>query len=327
MAAGVLATAANMRNRVMTRASRIVCVVLVAAGALLPITASAIPIPSPTLASILLPPPSGYAELASAPFHGQFTSSAYAASWGKQSVEAEAALNEAGFVDAYATFWVDQLAKRALIEYVVAFEGGQGARSWLSFAETGSKADPTYQHANTMSGIDPYYGQHNVYPSHAILDEFAFVKGNDYFVVGYESLQDDVLNLAMTRAKNQYSAAPGSTIPSAEWPENANAASSQSPTFAFGGLIADALVIVLAVGLIGAVGALVIRRRRRSAVPAGPGWTAVQLSPDGLFWWDGQGWRDTAVEAPPFAQRTSDALYWWDGSKWRPVPLEPVRVR
>ena len=238
MAAGVLATAANMRNRVMTRASRIVCVVLVAAGALLPITASAIPIPSPTLASILLPPPSGYAELASAPFHGQFTSSAYAASWGKQSVEAEAALNEAGFVDAYATFWVDQLAKRALIEYVVAFEGGQGARSWLSFAETGSKADPTYQHANTMSGIDPYYGQHNVYPSHAILDEFAFVKGNDYFVVGYESLQDDVLNLAMTRAKNQYSAAPGSTIPTTQWPENANAASSQSPAFGFGGLVA-----------------------------------------------------------------------------------------
>ncbi|TMB97992.1 MAG: hypothetical protein E6J40_07175 [Chloroflexi bacterium] len=311
----------------MTRASRIVCVVLVAAGALLPITASAIPIPSPSLASILLPPPSGYAELASAPFHGQFTSSAYAASWGKQSVEAETALNEAGFVDAYATFWVDQLAKRALIEYVVAFEGGQGARSWLSFAETGSKADPTYQHANTMSGIDPYYGQHNVYPSHAILDEFAFVKGNDYFVVGFESLQNDVLNLAMTRAKNQYSAAPGSTIPIAQWPENANAASSQSPAFAFGGLVADALVVVLVAGLIGAVAALVIRRRRRSAVPAGESWTAVQLSPDGHFWWDGQGWRDTAVEAPPFAQRTSDALYWWDGSKWRPVPLEPVRVR
>src|SRR5207245_9782929 len=104
MAAGVLATAANMRNRVMTRASRIVCVVLVAAGALLPITASAIPIPSPTLASILLPPPRGYAELASAPFHGQFTSSAYAASWGEQSGRPQAALNVAGRVDAYARF-------------------------------------------------------------------------------------------------------------------------------------------------------------------------------------------------------------------------------
>jgi len=48
--------------------------------------------------------------------------------------------------------------------------------------------------------------------------------------------------------------------------------------------------------------------------------TAVRLSPDGRFWWDGGAWQDTESSAPPDATRSPDGHYWWDGSRWRPVP-------
>ncbi len=194
---------------------------------------------------------------------------------------------------------VNHTIHHRVIEYIVAFAGGQGAMNWLSFAEAGDKADPTYQHSDSISGIASYYGEHNVYPSQNVSDAFVFVKGNDFFVVGYESTQDDVLSLAITRAKNQYDSAPNSTIPASQWPENAKAATasqgaSQDAGFALGGLIADAIIALLAVGVILLLVGMVIRYRRArtltaaipSEMPAG-----VQISPDGGYWWDGEQWR------------------------------------
>ena len=315
MAGGVLAGLANVRSQVTPPVSRLLCALLIAAGALQPIAAFAIPIPSPSLSEILLPPPSDYAESgANAPFHGSFTSSVYATAWGTKAAEAHTALEADGFVEGYGFTWINQLDKRALIEFVVAFAGGQGARNWLTFAEAGDKADPTYQHADTASGIDPYYGEHNAYPSHDVSDAFAFVKGNDFFVIGFESTQDDVLNLAQTRAKNQYNAAPDSTIPRDQWPENAKAtASPRSTGFPAGGYV---FVAALLIGLLAVVVVFARQSRHRGATMSGD----VQMSPDGASWWDGQKWHDAQQEVPFTARRSPDGAFWWDGQRWRPVP-------
>src|SRR5712691_13015630 len=276
----------------MARMRRILGALVIAASSMLPMSAAAAPNPSPSLAQVMLPAPSGYTAETSSAISGSFASHNLSSAWGTKAAEAQSALEQDGFVDGYGITVVNHTIHHRVIEYIVAFAGGQGAMNWLSFAEAGDKADPTYQHSDSISGIASYYGEHNVYPSQNVSDAFVFVKGNDFFVVGYESTQDDVLSLAITRAKNQYDSAPNSTIPAAEWPENAKAATasqgaSQGAGFALGGLIADAIIALLVVGV-------VIRYRRArtltaaipSEMPAG-----VQISPDGGYWWDGEQWR------------------------------------
>ncbi len=301
------------------------CALVLAASALLPLSAAAVVSPSPSLAQIMLPAPGGYTGQRSTVLSGSFTSQNLSSAWGTRSADAQKALEQDGFVDGYGIAVVNEAAQRALIEYIVAFAGGQGAMDWLSFAEAGDKADPTYQHADSISGIDPYYGEHNVYPSHDVSDAFVFVKGNDLFVVGFESTQDDILNLAISRAKSQYDSAPNSSIPPAQWPENfkspasAQVGASQDTAIALGGLIGDVVILALVVGLIVAAVALVRRSRPRPTAPDGGTWSTVHLSPDGGYWWDGHGWRDAAHEVPATAQRSPDGHFWWDGRQWRPV--------
>jgi hypothetical protein len=292
---------------------------------MLPLLAAAAPNPSPSLAQIMLPAPAGYSVQTSTVLSGSFTSHNLSSGWGTKAAEAQTALEQDGFVDGYGMTVVDQTAQRGLIEYIVAFAGGQGAMNWLAYAEAGDKADPTYQHADSISGIDSYYGEHNVYPSHDVSDAFVFVKGNDFFVVGFESMQDDVLNLAISRAKNQFDSAPSSSMPAAQWPENAKAptsshdTASQGAAFAVGGLMGDVLILAVLIGLIGVVVALVRRSRPRSNARDGGTWSAVEVSPDGGYWWDGQAWRDATREVPASAQRSADGHFWWDGRQWRPV--------
>jgi len=283
----------------MARMRRILGALVIAASSMLPMSAAAAPNPSPSLAQVMLPAPSGYTAETSSAISGSFASHNLSSAWGTKAAEAQTALEQDGFVDGYGITVVNHTIHHRVIEYIVAFAGGQGAMNWLSFAEAGDKADPTYQHSDSISGIASYYGEHNVYPSQNVSDAFVFVKGNDFFVVGYESTQDDILSLAITRAKNQYDSAPNSTIPAAEWPENAKAATasqgaSQGAGFALGGLIADAIIALLAVGVILLLVGMVVRYRRArtptaavpSEMPAG-----VQISPDGGYWWDGEQWR------------------------------------
>jgi hypothetical protein len=283
----------------MARMRRILGALMLAASLTLPISAAAAPNPSPSLAQIMLPAPSGYTAQTSSALSGSFASHNLSSAWGTRAAEAQNALEQDGFVDGYGITVVNHTVHHAVIEYIVAFAGGQGAMNWLSFAEAGDKADPTYQHADSISGIDSYYGEHNVYPSHDVSDAFVFVKGNDFFVVGYESTQDDVLSLAITRAKNQYDSAPNSTIPAAQWPENAKAATasqgaSQDAGFALGSPIGDAIIALLVVGVIRLVVGMVIRYRRartlKAAIPLEMP-AGVQMSPDGGYWWDGEQWR------------------------------------
>jgi hypothetical protein len=47
----------------------------------------------------------------------------------------------------------------------------------------------------------------------------------------------------------------------------------------------------------------------------------IQLTPDGLQWWDGAQWQSTATSYPPHALRKPDGSEWWDGQAWRPIPM------
>jgi hypothetical protein len=281
--------------------------------------------PSPDLAQILVAPPSGFTQVTVATLHGHFTAETFGTTYGTQAGEAANALTHDGFVDGYGMTWYQASTGRALVEFVIAFEGGKGARSWLLYEQASDQNEQHYQHADSMAGIDPYYGVHLTDPSSNLVgDAFSFVKGNDMFGVGFVSPTDDVLDLAVTQAKSQYDSAPSQTIAPAQWPENSVAGSLQSLSPPLSSL----LLILVAFGL---VAILVSRSRRRVAVPAQAGHAPahhqppppgglVQLAPDGNTWWDGHTWRDSLHEAPPFAQRSTNGRLWWDGLRWRPVP-------
>jgi len=309
----------------MSRVNRLIYALAISFLALGPLTAAAAPIPSPGLDTVLVAPPSGYTELTSSSFHGSFTAHDYAvASDEAQAAEIEKTLNHDGFVDGYGKTWIHQASQRAMVEAVIAFTGGRGAKDWLTAAEAGDKSDPSYVRADAITGVNPYYGGHFKYSSsNTVGDVFSFVKGNDVFIVGVVSTKDDVLSLAMTQTKTQFDQAPGQTIPSSQWPENASKPVAGSfPLLAVG--IIGALIVVAVVAVL----ALTMRRRSgmTPAMAAAPGAMGsppaggVQMSTDGKYWWDGQNWRDAATEAPPSAQRSSDGALWWDGQNWRPVP-------
>jgi len=303
---------------------RIVAATVAAAlAAVVPLTVSATPSPSPSLDSVLAKPPSSdFAELTTGTFHGDFTAHDYALNaTGATAAETETTLVHYGFVAGYGKEWASTASRHALVEIVMAFTGGQGARKTLTALEKADKADTHYQHSNTLSGVDPSYGVHLFDSSSSVYEDgFGFVKGNDVFAVYFASTQDDNLAPATSQAKAQFDGAPDGTIPSAQWPENA---SSNSTAFKAGQIFGVLLVAVLVIALIAVGVGLLLRSRRRDAMPAGsgaPGAPVVQMSPDGNYWYDGQGWRDAAQEIPPTAQRSSDGTLWWDGRNWRPVP-------
>jgi hypothetical protein len=307
--------------------NRLLYAVVGAAVALMPLVVAASPSPTPTLDTLLAAPPSGFQELTTSTFHGSFSAHDYATvSDPTKATAIEATLTHDGFVGGYGKTWVQQAATHALLEAVIAFTGGHGARDWLTAAEAGDKSDPSYVHADSMSGIDTYYGGHfNYATTSTVGDFFSFVKGNDVFLLGFVSRKDDVLNLATAQAKAQFDSAPADTIPSSQWPENAT----HGLAFNVGVLIVPIIVVILLIVFI----AVVISRRRATPamVPAAvPGMgvaaatpATIQMSADGRFWWDGQAWKDTEQEIPPNAQRSGDGQSWWDGRGWRPVPRTP----
>lgn len=286
--------------------------------AVLPVVAdAATPSPSPTLDQVLAAPPAGFVKVPTAGMHGRFTAADYVKGYGEQAVQAEHQVKVDGFVDGYGLTWYQKTTKRTITQFVIAFAGGAGARDFLDYEETAAKTRSTYRHANPLPGVDAFYGVHFISGS-AIGDSFYFVKGNDLFGLVVYSTRDDNLKIATALASAQYTFAPASTIPSDQWPENTKPPATH-PVSApnVSGILPFLLIALLVVGL-AAIGAGVAMKARRwkKAPPS----VAVQMSPDGTHWWDGRGWRDSAREAPPFAQRSGDGGFWWDGHTWRPVP-------
>jgi len=305
---------------------RLILSIACAAFAVLPAVALAAPSPSPGLSGILAPPPTAdYVEAnATVPgvVEGQFDAKTFASRSGHGNVAAiQQTLELDGFLDGYGRTWVQKVSRRVLVEFVMAFTGGDGANKWLSGSELADKADPNYQHSISVTGIDSYYGARFFYSSsHAYEDAYVFVKGNDFFVVAALSANDDLGNIAADQTKVQYSAAPDATIPQSQWPQS----SSSTAAYNFGSFLGGAIVLALLAGVVLLVVGLVRRSRRQTglagALPAAMPGAGVQMSPDGRYWWDGQSWRDAQVEVPPTAQRSPDGRSWWDGRQWRPVP-------
>jgi hypothetical protein len=318
----------------MSRMLRALASSFVALLTLWPTAASAAsPTPSPSIEQLLASPPTGFSEVTSAAIHGHFTAHQYAsnADVSKQT-NIENTLTHDGFIDGFGNTWVHNVAKHVLVEEVFAFTGGRGALDWLNAAEVGDKGNTTFQHADSITGIDKYYGEHifdsasnpNLYG-----DAFAFAKGNDVFVVGVVSIKDDALDEATSQTHTQYSVAPDQTIPSSQWPENQIA---NNVAFKVGGTVGGLLIFGLVLAAVALVTILVVARRRSvpavqaayAGVPSAPiPPQELQMSPDGNFWWDGQTWRDAAHGVPPAAQRSPDGGFWWDGRAWRPVPQAP----
>jgi hypothetical protein len=306
-------------------------------------TPSAAPSTSPSpsvpaiLATILAPAAgAGWVEQAkNTPnaFEGPFTAKQYVGLGNSSNAAtAQSTLEHDGFVAGYGRTWVNNTAGRALVEAVIAFSGGAGAKSWLAASQVADKADPSYKGPLTITGISSYYGVKLFDPQAKIYaDAFAFVKGNDFFVVGTDSTVDDKGAAATTQATAQYQMAPDNTIPPSKWP----AVTTPSSTLNAGRLAGEVFVVALVAFAAIFIIRLLRRGRRRqamasqTAVDAGhTGQTApagiVQLSQDGNFWWDGQSWRNANHEVPPTAQRSTDGGFWWDGATWRPMPPHPT---
>ena len=278
---------------------------------------AATPTPSPTLDTVLVAAPAGFVKVTNAFMHGRFTTAQYTKDYGEQAVQAEHQLIVDGFVDGYGLTWSQKTTKRTIVQWVIAFAGGAGARSFLDYEQGARQARTTFKGNDPLPGVDPYYGQHFASGS-SIGDIFTFVKGNDLIAAMVSSPRNDNLKIAAALATSLYNSAPPSTIPSDQWPENAKppVTTRISPPN-LTGVLPFILIAALVVGLAAIGAGLVMRVRRwRKAPPS----VAVQLSPDGTHWWDGHAWRDSAREAPPFAQRSGDGGFWWDGHTWRPVP-------
>jgi len=292
--------------------------------ALLPVVALAAPTPSPSLATLLAAPPaSDYEEQTQgAALEGAFSVKDYVTFLGPADPSAtQATLQRDGFISGYGRSWVQQASSHLLLEIVIAFSGGSGAKKWLGTSQQLDKADQFYKSAISITGIDTAYGVHFVDPSTpAYADVAYFVKGNDYFIIGMVSAADDLGDAASTQTRRQYANAPAYTISPSQWPESARS------------LLADPLRLVtpaayvlggiMLLALLAALILLLVRRRPSRA----QGTAAVELhmSPDGRYWWDGQAWRESSHEIPPNALRSDDGNYWWDGGEWRLIREAPA---
>jgi hypothetical protein len=257
---------------------------------------AATPTPSPALDAVLAAPPSpNYVEDSDSqgtPI-GPFDAGAYV---GYLQPEDQSAtfktLSQDGFVTGYGKSWTAQTDGRVLVEIVVAFRGGRGARKWLSTSEAVAHANEFYDGAIVVDGIGTYAGVHYANPKGpAYADVVMFVKGNDFFTVGYVSDAPNLGDDAAIQSKREFDFAPAASIAPSQWPENARMSLQPSialavALFAVASVVAASLVVVLVL--------LVMRMRRipphSMAVPA----DAIR-SDDGKLWWDGKEWR----AAPP----------------------------
>ena len=224
--------------------------------ALATLVTAATPAPSPSLDKLLAPAPAGYAEDTESTGQpiGEFDAHSYASYLGSDDPAPRLTeLGRDGFVKGYGKSWSDQGTGRGLAEFVVAFSGGAGARRWLASTEAADKKDDLYKGTIALSGLGPSFGVRYVDDAnHGEADVVTFVKGNDYFLVGFVSGAEDLSQAAIAQARAQFAFAPGESIPSAQWPENTR-------SFAFLPVFAVFFVAAVAITIVA------VLRRPRSA--------------------------------------------------------------
>ena len=226
--------------------------------------AAGTPSPSPHLSQVLADPPSTrYIELAPHTpgiLEGPFDAGTYASIGGLDMQSSIATLARDGFIAGYGRAWVRQSPDRVMVEIVVAFTGGQGARLWLQQSQLADLTDPTFQHSITVDGIDTYYGARMSDSVSYFADAFLFVKGNDGFLVSTISGSDDLGDSAAAQTRVQYRHAPAYTIPPSGWP------GAEHRDFSVAGAAPLATRITAGLAALGALwwtGLMVARRQRR----------------------------------------------------------------
>jgi hypothetical protein len=254
---------------------------------------AATPSPSPALESLLAAPPPGYVEdteSTGTPI-GRFDAGAYAQYLGYDDPNATLMLLvQDGFVGGYGKSWTDQATGHGLAEIVVAFGGGAGARRWLATTASEARRNQYYRGDVAVAGIDPYAGVRYVDPqTTSQADVVMFVKGNDYFLVGFLSDGPDLSGAAAAQSKAQYDFAAAESIARSKWPENVHPFSLPPLAPLVAGWVA---VLVLVAGF--------VVWRLRARAPAAQ-----------TYAWDGKIWR------------SGDGKLWWDGDSWRPAPPPP----
>lgn len=227
------------------------------------LAAASTPSPSPSLSSLLAAPPTGYvedAESAGTPI-GEFDQEGYVSYLAPVDPAATAtALRRDGFVKGFGKSWTHPETGAGFAAVVVAFSGGRGARTWLETTRATARQDQYYQGDLVVGGLGVYAGVRYADPgSGAHADVISFVKGNDFFLVGFVS-DADMADTAAMQARAQYDFAAAESIPRSEWPENPR------PGFPLLSVLAalgfGALVVLAGVAL------FVLRGRRGPAYPA-----------------------------------------------------------
>ena len=237
----------------------------VAAVSMLPASAAmAAPDPKPHLSQVLAEPPTtSYVELTSHTpgiLEGPFDAGTYASIGGIDMQSTINTLAKDGFISGFGRAWVQQSPSRVMVEIVVAFTGGDGAKQWLQQSQDADMTDPTFQHAITVDGIETYYGARMSDTSSYFADAFLFVKGNDGFLVSTISGFDDLGDSAAAQTRVQYRHAPAYTIPPSGWPGAKMAPLTIASAAALAPRVTAWLVAGAAVWWLGLIGA---RRHRR----------------------------------------------------------------
>lgn len=233
-------------------------------------------------------------------------------------------LNFDGFVAGYGRTFERNHHQDWIVDDVKAFGDSAGALSywaWMrDFLGTSIGVSPI-----DSSTIPQSFGYNYAYKGfHAT--EIIFPKAVDVFTIRLGSYTDFMLADGLAQAQRQYKLATTVVAPSPTSSALPRLTASDTAAYDIGRLAGTLIVVALGVGVILLVIGLVVRARRRPAIP----WTgaplAVQMSPDRKYWWDGMAWQDAVAVAPAHAQRSPDGAYWWDGVSWRPVPAMPVGV-
>ena len=176
-------------------------------------------------------------------------------------------LHDDGFVAGYGKSWTSQASNVGLVELVVAFSGGRGARGWLEAAAADARSSEFFKSTIVVDGIGPYYGVRYANPSApSFADVVSFVKGNDYFVVGLVSEADNIGDATITQSKHQYDFAAANSIRESDWPENARAPFGLQPGRLALTVLVAGLAMAAAVGVAVAF-VVVVSARRRPAPP------------------------------------------------------------
>jgi len=305
---------------------RLLAAAAVAAMAFAPATvAAASPSPSPSLGTLLAAPPaSDFVDDAQSfmRIQGNFDVARYVDFLAPSNpADVQTTLTHDGFLSGFGRSWAQKGTGHLLLEIVVAFTGGTGAKNWLTASEAADSSNQYFKHPIAVSGVAPSYGGHFADPAApAYADIVAFVKGNDYFLIGILSASDDIADSASKQTRKQYDLAPPNTIPSAQWPENATRAANRSASLPV--VVALGILVLVFFAAVAMYLVVIVRRggRRDPVFAYAAMQGGIQMSPDGNYWWDGQAWKDASSAAPAGSLRSADGYYWWDGRMWRPVP-------